>query len=855
MKRIKESTVQNYEISHVEKLRAIASECTVLLKKDGTFPLVGAGKIAVYGNGVRHTVKGGTGSGDVNVRHFTTVEKGLINAGFTITTTDWLDGYDSELRKAQKAFGQVLKEQAKAAGVPVAMLALGQVAPEPEYELPLSGEGDTAIYVLSRNSGEAGDRNAVRGDISLTETEQRDILALNGKYERFMLVLNVGGMVDIRPVETIKNILLLGQLGMVTGDVLADILLGKSYPSGKLTMTWADIHDYPSTEGFGDINDTVYREGIYVGYRYFDRAGKDVIRPFGYGQGYTDFQISCEDIRADKNMLTVTAHVANTGGAKGKEVVQLYFSAPGRITDKPYQELVGFAKTKELIPGESCEVQIICDIRDMASYDEKSASYILEEGAYVLRLGSSSQDTDVCGVVQVSGQIVTRRLKNICKADETLAEDIQVSLPERTDEIPEDVPVLEVSTLEFEMERATYGKEISSNQCKGETYVWADVCSGKCSIEEFAQGLTDRELAYLCTGSTTDREDLGSIIGHIDAAVAGASGETTGKLRGSHGLGSIVLSDGPAGVRISSVYQMAGKTAQSVGKSFGKELEAFLEEEDMEQLMGMASVSDAEGESKEEVSGPYYQYCTAIPIGTNLAQAFNPDVVAVCGDIVGTEMEMFGVSLWLAPALNIHRSPLCGRNFEYYSEDPLVSGLTAAAMTESVQKHSGYGVTIKHFACNNQETNRYGSNSIVSERALREIYLRGFEICVKRANPESVMTSYNLLNGEHTCNSRDLLTCVLREEWGFRGIVMTDWFVTIDAMKRPDGKHGTASAAGCVRAGNDLVMPGLRMDVEDILNALDNKEHAYPITRGDLLACAVRVLEAIYKFQEKATNL
>lgn len=846
MKRIMESTVQDYEVRHVERLRAIAPECTVLLKKDGTFPLSRAGKIAVYGNGVRHTVKGGTSSGDVNVRHFTTVEEGLANAGFTITTEEWLDGYDRELRKAQKAFGQVLKEQAKAAGVSVAMLALGQVAPEPEYELPLTGDGETAIYVLSRNSGEAGDRNAVSGDIGLTETEQRDILALNEKYERFMLVLNVGGMVDIQPVENIKNILLLGQLGMVTGDVLADILLGKSYPSGKLTMTWADINDYPSTEGFGNINNTVYQEGLYVGYRYFDRAKKKVIRPFGYGLGYTDFEISCGEILTNKNMVTVTAVVRNTGGERGKEVVQLYFSAPGKIADKTFQELAGFAKTRELLPGESCELKIVFDVRDMASYDESTSSYILEEGAYVLRLGNSSQTTFACAVLQISNQVVTRRLKNICGADKVQTPNISSCLPVKPIEIPEDIPVVWISALEIGTEQIVYGEEDFSDNLYGEKYLWSDVCSGKCGIAEFAQGLTDQELAYICTGSTTDRDDLGSIIGHIDAAVAGASGETTGKLKNSHELGSIVLADGPAGVRISSVYQMSEKTAQSIGKSFGKELEVFLEEEDMAELMGAMTAPKTQ---KEDVSGSFYQYCTAIPIGTDLAQAFNPEVIAVCGDIVGTEMEMFGISLWLAPALNIHRSPLCGRNFEYYSEDPLVSGLTAAAMTESVQKHPGCGVTIKHFACNNQETNRYGSNSIVSERALREIYLRGFEICVRRAKPISVMSSYNLLNNEHTCNSYDLLTSVLRKEWGFDGIVMTDWFVTIDAMKRPDGEHGTASAAGCVKAGNDLVMPGLRSDVEDILEALGNAEHAYAITRKELLVCAVRVLKAIKRLE------
>ncbi|MDE6892838.1 MAG: glycoside hydrolase family 3 C-terminal domain-containing protein, partial [Lachnospiraceae bacterium] len=253
--RIDSPDVQTFETEHIAAVRKVAPECMVLLKNDGVLPLSGTGKIALYGSGARRTIKGGTGSGDVNVRHFVNVEEGLENAGFEVTTKAWLDGYDKIVTDAKAAFFGAIRKEAEAAGakgMQMMLFAMGRVCPEPEYELPLDGEGDTAVYVLARNSGEGADRKPEAGDINLTETEIRDILALNKKYEKFVLVLNVGGMIDLKPVEEVPAILLMGQLGMATGDALADVVLGKAYPSGKLTMTWAPIEDYASTEGFAD---------------------------------------------------------------------------------------------------------------------------------------------------------------------------------------------------------------------------------------------------------------------------------------------------------------------------------------------------------------------------------------------------------------------------------------------------------------------------------------------------------------------------------------------------------------------------------------------------------------------------
>lgn len=841
MIRIENRAVQNFEIEHIAKVRSLAAECTLFLKKDDTFPLKEAGKIAVYGNGIRNTIKGGTGSGDVNVRHFVNIEEGLRNAGFEITTTAWLDAYDDILYKAKAAHYSKLQEQAKAQGVPVLGLAvLGKAMLEPKYDIPLEGEGDVAIYVLARNCGEGADREVSAGDLQLTEVEKRDILALNAKYEKFMLVLNVGGMVDLSPVKEVKNILLLGQLGTPTGDVFADIITGKANPSGKLTMTWTGIEDYSSTDGFGHKDDTYYKEGIYVGYRYFDTVGKEVVYPFGYGLSYTEFDVTPVDVTIEGQEVTVKASVKNIGSVAGKEVVQVYYSATGTKLDHAYQDLAGFAKTKELQPGESCGVAITFNVTDMAAYDEEVASYILEKGQYIMRCGNSSRNTHIAGIVEINETAVIRKLKNICDGDKV--EEVKPVMNPYTYEGEakerENAKVIVFDTASIVATQAVYS-EVMSEVNGNEKITWDEVKAGNKSIEEFVGALSNEELAYTCIGVYKDENSDDSAIGAAAFSVAGAAGETTHRLDKSHNLEKLVLADGPAGIRLSSAYKIVDGIVKGTTIAFGADVIEFLNVEEDEQLRPVPP-TQAELEATE-----YYQYCVAIPIGTEIAQSFNMELAETIGDLVGDEMEMFGVHLWLAPALNIHRSPLCGRNFEYYSEDPLVSGLVAAAITNGVQAHKGCATTIKHYACNNQETNRYSSNSILSERALREIYLRGFEICVNKSHPRALMTSYNLVNGEHACSSKDLQTYVLRDEWGYDGLVMTDWLVTTEIMINEGSKHREASAAGCLKAGNDLIMPGTTMDFEDIMKALEDESHPYHITRAELQTCAIRILKEI----------
>ncbi len=841
--RIESQEVQAFEKEHMTAVRKVAPECMVLLKNDGTLPLSKPGKVALYGSGARKTIKGGTGSGDVNVRHFVNVEEGLENAGFEITTKEWLDSYDQVVADAKKEFYRGVRKNAEAAGITgtqLMMAAMGKTCPEPEYTIPLNGEGDTAIYVLARNSGEGADRQPVAGDINLTETEIRDILALNEKYEKFILVLNVGGMVDLKPVEAVQAVLLMGQLGTATGDALADVVLGTSYPSGKLTMTWAPVEDYASTKNFGNPNDTYYKEGIYVGYRYFDTVGYVPTYPFGYGIGYTTFDVEPKDMTADASKVTVTVTVTNTGKAAGKEVVQVYYSAPAGTLDKPYQELAAYTKTKELCPGESEEISVTFETESMASYCTACAAYVMEAGVYYIRVGNSSRNTHIAGAVVLDETTVVERDKNIC--GDSGFEDLKPSVPPITyageDAEKANAKLVQIKAADLAVKEVVYQADPEEIPV-GPVVTWDEVTNGTKSLDAFVAGLSDEQLAYLCIGAYKDADDVMEVIGNASTTVAGAAGETTQQLK-SLGTPTLVMADGPAGLRLAPTYRYVNGEAKATSSNFGSDFMAMLTEEEIQGMLAAASQSDKETEE----AATYYQYCTAIPIGTGLAQSWNNDLVKQCGDLVGEEMEMFGIHLWLAPAMNIYRSPLCGRNFEYYSEDPLLSGGIAAAITNGVQQHEGCATTIKHYACNNQETNRYFSNSNVGERALREIYLKGFEICVKKSQPHFIMTSYNLINGEHACNSRDIQTYTLRDEWGFQGVVMTDWLVT-GGMGVSGEKWPCASAAGNVKAGNDITMPGIPSDKADILDALSNAEHPYALTRAELQLSAKRVLGMI----------
>lgn len=767
-----------YERAHAETVRALGAECTVLLKTDGAFPLDGPCPVALYGSGARNTIKGGTGSGEVNSRYSITVEAGLEEAGFTVTSKDWLDAYDQTRAAAQGAFYQALFAAA-ANDMSAGIAAMGAVMPEPEYELPLNCTVDTAIYVLGRISGEGSDRNPVRGDVLLTETEVRDILELNRSSKNFILVLNTGGVVDLSPVMEVRNILVLSQLGTETGRILADLLLGKAFPSGKLTTTWAAWGEYPAMGDFGDINDTHYTEGVYVGYRYFNAVGKKPLFPFGYGIGYTTFSVVPGAVSADGDRITVQATVTNTGSRPGKETVQVYVQPPQGKLDKP-MALAAFAKTETLNAGASETVSISFPLRDIASYDESISAWVLEPGRYAVLAGTSSADLVPAAAVDLDAGVVTMQCRP-CGGKPNFTD----WTPDRIPAPAEDYPIqLNVSASSIPTETVVYDTPRA--------------------IDPITDSLTDEELAYLCIGAFDPNAAGMSIIGNAGQTVAGSAGESYGKLA-DKGIPALVMADGPAGLRLSREYYKDADGAHSLGTTMPESILAMIPPEMQPKA--------------PEITGPVYdQYCTAIPIGTAIAQSWNPALAEACGDLVGDEMERFGVHLWLAPALNIHRDIRCGRNFEYFSEDPLISGVFAAAITKGVQKHPGCGTTVKHYCCNNQENNRYFSNSQVSERALREIYLKGFGIAVRDSQPHALMTSYNLLNGEHISQRKDILEDILRDEFGFRGLVMTDWVFPMPN----EGCHPGPCAAKITAAGNDIAMPGTSMDLESIKAGLQD---------------------------------
>ena len=781
------SNKKPHEDRNIARLRNYLSECAVLLKKNGAFPLSEAGSIAAYGNGVRHTIKGGTGSGEVNSRYFVTVEEGLKQAGFKIVTNDWLNAYDAIREKGRKDFYAGIKKKAKETKTSVIAASMGAIMLEPEYDLPVDKEADSAIYVLSRISGEGNDRLDVKGDYRLTDTEVRDILALDKKFEKFMLVINTGGPVDLTEVNSVGNILVLSQLGTETGCAVADLLLGKTSPSGKLSTSWAAYKDY-EIESFGEKDDTFYTEGIRVGYRHFDAVEMKPLYPFGFGLGYSEFTADHKRTYANGTVITVAAEVENCGSYKGKEVVQVYVSAPEGKLEKEVKSLAGYAMTNELAPGEKDGLSVYFDLRDFASYDEKRSVYVLEAGDYILSLGTGSDNTKPVSVLRLAEEYIVRKVANKLTGSVN-----EKQYPKRALPSAEGLPVIKVDL----------GKCVTEVIDYSETEY----------TDPELNGLSNEELAYLNIGSFDPKGGALSIIGNASMSVAGAAGESTSQLK-NKGIGVLVGADGPAGLRLSRHYYVDKKGIHPIGSTMPETIVELLPKP-VKWLIAFNS-------RPKRNATIFEQYTTALPIGTAIAQSFNDELARECGDIVGEEMEIFNVDLWLAPALNIHRSVLCGRNFEYFSEDPLLSGKMAAAITKGVQSHKGKGVTIKHYACNNQETNRYGNNSNVNERALREIYLKGFGICIREAKPLAVMSSYNLINGIHTSESRELGTDILRKEFGFEGLLMTDWIVGGGFLTQ-GSKYPEPNAAKVAASGNTLFMPGSKKDYDEMLVGLKDK--------------------------------
>lgn len=797
----KNAAVTAVETAHRKVARVAATEGFVLLKNEKqVLPIATDKKIALFGSGAVETIKGGTGSGDVNARETVSIYEGLLNAGYTITTTEWVEEYKKIYAQARIDWRDEIWEKA---GTDDGGVGFFDAYCSCQFAIPAGNipekkaapAEETAFFILARIAGEGADRYAKPGDYYLTEEEEALLQRICENYKHVIVGINTGGLVDLSFLDAYDNIdglIQIMQPGMEGGNAFADIVSGAVTPSGKMTDTWAyKYEDYPNYANYshnnGDVYKERYEEGIYVGYRYFDSYEIPVRYTFGYGISYTNFEIKTIGIEhfnlgTAHPEIGVKVQVTNTGSTySGKEVVQIYASCPQKKMPKEYRRLVAFEKTKELAPNEMQELVIRFDVYELASYCEKTPGWVLEEGRYGIFVGNSLADAKLAAAVDFTCDVLMVKTVNVCPLQEELKEfaNPQDQIAPRRSKI-EAAEVLSVILHEGDIltEEAVYGTE--------ESKIPQDV-------KDFVDTLTTEQLIQLATGDPGKGQ--GSNLGSAGISVPGSAAETSGCAY-EQNLGSIVLADGPAGLRLNKKYQV--ENGQIVPLPFLESLENG--------FLNLKKTEDT-GES-------YYQYCTAIPVGTMLAQTWNRELVEKVGEMIAEELQQFNVTLWLAPGLCIHRNPLCGRNFEYYAEDPLVSGIMAAAMTEGVQKDSGCGTTIKHFACNNQEDNRMGSDSILSERTLREIYVKGFEIAIKKAQPLSIMTSYNLVNGVHAANNYDLCTKLARDEWDFKGVIMTDWTTT--------EKGEDCTATGCMLAGNDLVMPGVFGDHENMRKSLED---------------------------------
>ncbi|MCH5341823.1 MAG: glycoside hydrolase family 3 protein [Acetatifactor sp.] len=743
---------------HIQLSKEAAKEGMVLLKNQGqVLPLKKGSKVALFGKGTIDYVKGGGGSGDVTVSYTRSLYDGFQELKDEVSVFEELAEFYKENVKQQRADGRI-------PGM--------TVEPEVPEELVKKARAftDTAVISICRFSGEGWDRsNQINkdmenvpatekgavdiasqlfedGDFYLSHAEKALVEKVKTVFDKVVVVMNVGGMVDtdwFKDDDRIQSVLMAWQGGIEGGLAAAELLMGHGNPCGKLVDTFAKkLEDYPSKASFHESEEYVdYTEDIYVGYRYFETipgAAEKVNYPFGFGLSYTSFSLSMPLVEQRGDALRVSIDVCNTGDRAGKEVVQVYYSAPQGKLGKPARELAAFQKTRLLQPGETQTVFMHFHVTDMASYDDlgkvAKSAYVLEKGEYHFYVGTSVRDTvednfallieEDRVVEQLTQKMAPTQLKNRMLSDGSF-EELPQGEPYDTDE-----NVLgrrDPEEFDGQLPDIRFQKGPQFTKPQKEVHKLCEVAEGKLSVKEFLAQLSDQQVAEL----------LG---GHPNTGVANTLGY--GDLP-EYGVPSIMTADGPAGLRIR----------------------------------------------------PECGVCTtAWPCATLLACTWNPELTEAVGQAGGAEVKENNICVWLTPAVNIHRSPLCGRNFEYYSEDPYLTGKMAAAMVTGIQSNH-VAATAKHFALNNKETNRRNSDSRASERAIREIYLKAFEIIVKEAKPWSIMSSYNIINGHRASENRELLEDILRGEWGFDGMVTTDWWTFGEHYK--ETKAGNDMKMGC----------------------------------------------------------
>ena len=811
--------------------RKIAEESIVLLKNaDHILPLKEKKEITFFGRTQIGTLYSGNGSGGANIPGCGTILEECEKRGIkpeSLLKEFYEYKASAEQVTEEDEFDWTKVSEMVNSGIMYEIFGKYK-APLDEYDVPetlifqAAEKTDTAIFVIGRNSGgEECDRHLPE-DYYLTRSEESLLKDICTHFANVVIVLNVNGLIDLswmKKYASIKSLLFIGIPGEEGASALAGILTGEINPSGKLAVTIAEHYeDYPSADhfswdkehlenildyesyglsseengstGFTKSPVTVYWEDIYTGYRYFDTFGKQVLYPFGYGLSYTAFAISDALVKKQNGGILVTADVKNIGEMSGKEVIQIYLSKvyPAEGVERPYQELKGFEKTSDLAPGEKEQVKIWIPWRELAVYDEERAAWVIESGDYLLKMGNSSRDTFVKGLICVEKTILAEQCTNCLNITECNNGKIEFLTQKEND--AEMASVLNIT----EQNKDVSGQNIifvtpedvhdvqENRKCGKETISKAETTVSEREKERNLAELSIKELAALCVGygpgtpfaAVGDRSDPSTIFDDegkpmtTNSHPTGYPGYVSPAIE-EKGIKSVFYKDGPAGIG-----GVAWPTEMLIACSFDKKL----------------------------------------------WQMF--------GDAVGKECEEQQVNVWLAPAVNLHRNPLCGRNFEYFSEDPYLTGVCACEITKGVQNSRPVIVCPKHFAANEQETFRRGNagknvdavDSILTERALREQYLKPFEMLVKDAGIACIMTSFNKINGSFSGGSHDLCTHILREEWGFEGAVVTDWG---DMDMVVDG-------ADAVAAGNDIVMPGGPPVIRQILKGYEEGR----VTREEL---------------------
>ena len=763
---------KNFNTKMSALLRQAAAESIVLLENEGVLPLKAQSKLAVFGRSQIDYFYVGYGSG------------GEVNPPYLVNVIQGLEEKDLLLNKVL-----IKKYQTFSANNIVEDGIWGQW-PRFLEEMTLTNEevksasedSEIALIVIGRAAGEDRENVLEEGSYYLTQKEKQMIDQVTHYFEKVILVINSGNVIDLAWTENyaFSAILFAWQGGMESGNAIADVLMGDVNPSAKLPDTIArHYEDYPSAKQFGHEEYVEYVEDIYVGYRYFETFHPEkVIYPFGYGLSYTQFAMDSELLVNDKS-VTINVSVTNIGEMPGKEVVQVYHEPPQGKLGKPKRNLIEFQKTELLQPGETENLNFEIKLQDLASYDDSGVtghpfSYVLEAGEYQFYVGDSLINLELVGNYHLEKLLVIQKLKQIAAPAENFNRLVATLEEGQLVETYQPVTLQKESVKERVLQHLESLSEVSSEETFLDT--------GK-TVSELIHSFSKEELDALTRGEGPMNSPFGP------KGNAGMFGGTIESLR-QKGIPPVITTDGPAGIRLN-------------------------------------------------------YYASLLPCGTAFASTWNLELLEVIGIEFGKELLDLGSDMILAPGMNIHRNPLGGRNFEYFSEDPYLTGKMAASYVIGVQSNQ-VAACPKHFACNNQETNRNYNDSRVSERALREIYLKGFEICVKESNPYSIMSSYNKINGVWAHYHFDLATAILRNEWKYQGCILTDWWMRM--AKDPNFEH-VENNAYRVRAQVDILMPGgkdvVTKESDDSL--IQSLEHLDGITLKEVQHSALNVLNLIQK--------